>query len=278
MLPQRITSKWAPNIIAVLICVFLGAPAHADKVTKDLKEALKARYKRQKVRVLRPGIIVGLVNTPGNKLSYPVHYDHFHPSVEMPKKYQKRNAIDERTTEQVQAHAPLEGMRTFIDQMAAGEILRVQVFSVWRRSRKFYAVDLYLVALAQKRLATYTRPDLPLTGHTPKKINYGVHFRFAFAPEIVEKGDYDTIVNEINEYLLPEDEYREQLIASQEAAHKAREAGKQVEIQPGMSKEEIIEALGEPLKTIVFGNKTILKYQDITVELEDNKVVEVKAN
>ncbi len=35
--------------------------------------------------------------------------------------------------------------------------------------------------------------------------------------------------------------------------------------------------LREPLKTIVFDKKTILKYQDITVELEDNKVVEVKA-
>ncbi len=38
------------------------------------------------------------------------------------------------------------------------------------------------------------------------------------------------------------------------------------------------DLLGEPLKTFVFGNKTILKYQDITIELEDNKVVEVKAN
>jgi tetratricopeptide (TPR) repeat protein len=51
-----------------------------------------------------------------------------------------------------------------------------------------------------------------------------------------------------------------------------------VEIQPGMSQEEVKRALGEPIRTIVFGKKTILKYQDITIELEDNKVVEVKGN
>ena len=39
-----------------------------------------------------------------------------------------------------------------------------------------------------------------------------------------------------------------------------------------------MKALGDPLKTITFGKKTILKYQDVTVELEENKVVEVKAN
>jgi hypothetical protein len=41
-----------------------------------------------------------------------------------------------------------------------------------------------------------------------------------------------------------------------------------------MTKEEVIKALGEPLKTIVFGQKTILKYQDPigTIELQDDKV------
>ncbi len=69
--------------------------------------------------------------------------------------------------------------------------------------------------------------------------------------------------------------------AAQQTADIARqkaEAAKKLEIQPGMTKDEVIKALGEPLKTIVFGNKTILKYQDITIELVDNKVVQVKAN
>ncbi|MCJ7504227.1 MAG: outer membrane protein assembly factor BamE, partial [Acidobacteriia bacterium] len=58
----------------------------------------------------------------------------------------------------------------------------------------------------------------------------------------------------------------------------ASDAQTKVDIQPGMSKEDVIKALGEPQKTITFGKKTILKYQDLTIELEENKVVEVKAN
>jgi hypothetical protein len=60
------------------------------------------------------------------------------------------------------------------------------------------------------------------------------------------------------------------------AAEKAREVPKNVEIVPGMTKEDIIKALGGPLKTIAFGQKTILKYEDLTIELQDNKVTNVK--
>ncbi len=60
------------------------------------------------------------------------------------------------------------------------------------------------------------------------------------------------------------------------AAEQAREVPKNVEIEPGMTKEDIIKALGEPLKTIAFGQKTILNYEDLTIELQDNKVTNVK--
>ena len=36
--------------------------------------------------------------------------------------------------------------------------------------------------------------------------------------------------------------------------------------------------MGEPLKKIEFGKKLILNYQDITIELEDEKVIDVKVN
>src|SRR5258708_11520526 len=51
---------------------------------------------------------------------------------------------------------------------------------------------------------------------------------------------------------------------------------KQIEITVGMKKEDVIKALGEPVKAIVFGKKTFLKYADITVTLEEDKVTEVK--
>jgi len=49
-------------------------------------------------------------------------------------------------------------------------------------------------------------------------------------------------------------------------------------VRAGMSEDKVIGILGEPAKRIQFGKKTILKYQDLTLELEEGKVTDVKAN
>ena len=73
---------------------------------------------------------------------------------------------------------------------------------------------------------------------------------------------------------MPISEYR----AASQAAEEQRRATRRVEIQPGTSEEEIIRALGPPERTVVFGKKTILSYPDISVELEDNRAIDVKAH
>jgi len=45
-----------------------------------------------------------------------------------------------------------------------------------------------------------------------------------------------------------------------------------------MLEDSVIVKLGEPQKRIQFGKKTILKYPDITIELEDDKVTTVTAS
>ncbi len=45
-----------------------------------------------------------------------------------------------------------------------------------------------------------------------------------------------------------------------------------------MSKDEIVASMGEPLKTITFGKKMTLTYKEVAIELEDNRVVNVKPN
>jgi hypothetical protein len=230
-------------VFASATCVSLIA----SEVPKEFKQKFEERYKHQKVAVLPPKVLVGLIK--GSYVPvYEVNYDHFHSSVDMPKRYEKRNNLDDRTTEEVYQAAGN------VNYLEPGEILDVAEARIWKRTKEYYAVDLNLRALAGKRL-----------------MNYGVHFRFAFAPPIIEEGQYDTVVGEINKYFLPEAEYHSATVAGQEAK-------KNVEIQPGTSKEDVIKALGDPLKTITFGKKTILKYEDITIELEESKVVEVKTN
>lgn len=248
---------------AVLACPSVRAE---DKPKDIVEKKLEARYKKQKVNVVPLKVIVAPYtmsiwqDTPSDD-NFTVHYDHFYQGLQMPKRYQKRDEFDDRTTQEVTA-------RTIgFDEMEAGELLEVLRVNLFKRGRDVYMLDFMLKALAAKRLATITesvRPD------SPEKINFGVHFRFIFPLDVVERGDYDTIVREIDPYFLPAAEYKGALVKAQ--------APKNIEIQPGMSKEDIIKMMGEPLKAITFGKKTTLTYKEVTIELEDNKVVNVRPN
>ncbi len=52
----------------------------------------------------------------------------------------------------------------------------------------------------------------------------------------------------------------------------------EISITAGATKEEVTAKLGQPLKSIMFGDKTILKYADITIEFVNDRVVDVKTN
>ncbi len=47
-------------------------------------------------------------------------------------------------------------------------------------------------------------------------------------------------------------------------------------INPGMSPEEVIKAIGEPLKKVAFGPKALWTYKGLQVVFEDSKVTDVK--
>lgn len=256
----RMKMKFCLIILAVLACLLFGNPVYAGKIPNEFKEKLFERYDKQNLIITaRPGLVLGLSEPKPMSYDFNVRIIHFHESVEVPKKFRKLEEVDDRTF--VKTYYGRIG----IERIPAGERIGAGRFYVEGDKVRF-----------QLRSRSATRISRAMRW-IPDGIP-GVHFVFRFPKAVMESGDYDTVVREISQYLVPEDEYSEQLIASREAFHKAREAGKQVEIQPGMSKEEVVQALGEPLKTIVFGNKTILRYADITVELEDNKVIEVKAN
>lgn len=251
-------------LLVCLLSVICTCVAAASDVPKALKEKLESRYKGRKVSVVVPQIVVGIYQESGLlDNEFTVHYDHFYPSVQLPGKYQKRNNLDERTTEEVTGNAQV------IDQMATGETLQVLAIAVFKRGHDLYMVDLMLRVLAAKRLATSVATSAAGYEHVDK-LPFGVHFRFIYPLEVAERGDYETVVHEIDRYVLPEEEYRQSLVSAAQAA-------KHVELQPGMSKDDVLKVLGQPQKTVVFGKKVILKYPEITVELEDDKLVSVKA-
>src|SRR5438094_8315215 len=96
----------------VAVIAFIAAStANAAEMPKELKQKLFARYDGQKLNVMQPKILVtGLDGSGGTITDYSINYDHFYPAFiksSWPKNYQKRNLLDEFTTEEVQSNARL---------------------------------------------------------------------------------------------------------------------------------------------------------------------------
>lgn len=95
---------------------------------------------------------------------------------------------------------------------------------------------------------------------------FGFVFYFYFPKNYLkEDHDYKRVVSEINRYLLPEAE-----------ARKAAAAARNVDIEPGMTWAQVVQELGQPVRSIKFGNTRSLMYKGMTVILKDGKVTNVK--
>ncbi len=256
-------------VLAVLAFVGSAQPASAG-TPKESKNRLFDRYDQKNVTVMLDNkvLVSALTRFQISAPLYSINYDHFYkllPKSGWPAKYLKRNLIDEFTTEEVEADAISP------NYLSAGEMLRVRKLYFMGEPSKTSIVDIYAEALSGQRFAS--QPGL---GGYTDKMQFGVHLRFWFPAVAVtsEEEYFKMIVDEIGAYLVPTDEYQKQ---EKDAAAKA-EAKKDVTIQPGMTKEEVVKILGEPSKIITFGEKTLLKYPDMTVELQNGKVVDLKTN
>ncbi|OLD21272.1 MAG: hypothetical protein AUI91_04730 [Acidobacteria bacterium 13_1_40CM_3_56_11] len=173
----------------------------------------------------------------------------------IPQNYRLQEQLDERTFGDSDVRAAA------LERLVPGERLYVSEFYTSRSGLVFYLIS----------------PSFTRFGRSPRpgeKKFFGVKFTFEFPPNVMTSGDYETVVREVNKYLLPVSEYRTALQAPEEQ----RKAAPRIEIRPGISQEEIINALGPPQQTVVFGKKTILNYPGISVELEDDRATDVKAH
>jgi len=244
---------------------------------EPLKQRLFERYDQKQMSVVHDKILVALLKEgPGfngrgrNMLEYSVNYDHFDPNFrEWPKEYRRRNLLDGDTTEEVKAGAEM------MDTLSLGEMAQVRLFYVEFSKEDMLRIDLYLVPLAGKRNAS--SQNISDTGAgVAYKVDFGFHFRFLIPPRSAGISD-DTylayITEQVGHYFVPTQEY----LQANKAAAEAEQAAKKVRLEPGMLEDSVFVKLGEPLKRIQFGKKTILKYPDITIEIEDDKVTTVTA-
>ncbi len=254
-------------LASATLCVFWTSPVHGDKASKELKQRLSERYDEKVVMTTVPGWIVGLdTRQVGDWSSHNFNawIRHYHPEAEIPAKVQdNQERFDDRTFMRT------GGGAVSLDRTAAGERMRVVRFYVLKEE-----VIFYLVSLSATRTGHVTGPATGAAYHR----RFGVFATFEFPRQMLAAGDYDRVVAEIDQYLLPESEYLAKRVSDAAAAEQAQAAARNIELTPGMTREDVIQLLGEPVKAITFGNKTILRYADLTVELVDDKVVEVKPN
>lgn len=249
-----------------LAAVCLGPSANAQDTPETLKKKLEERYKRQRVNVVPPGVIVGFAKITGELVlsgnDFSVHYDHFFDGVEIPKGYQRRDKFDERTTQQVDATGAVYSSTT-----EPGETLEVAKVNFLKRGNQ-YLLDFLLKAVAVRHLSVRGRQAQGAT--ILAKNDIGVSFRFILPADVVEQGKYDQVVERVNRYFIPEREYAD--LQSKSAA--AASAPKTVEL--GQTVEQVEAVLGKPETIINLGTKVTFVYKNLKIVFVDGKVVDVQ--
>jgi len=232
----------------------------------ELKEMLKTRYDGKAVVVQVPGLYAGeqkkLFFGPGDN---GIYWSHFAEGAQIPtKRASNLNQLDDATFGMLNA-----GLN--VSPIEKGERLKVYKFYV---TPDFVQLVLTTTSLEHMRDLDMSKASKEVTttvggnqvNQTVSVNGFGLVFSFHFKKgSIKEDHDYAAIVREINKYLLPESEAQQTVKAQQN-----------IDIEPGMTEDQVIQKLGQPLQTVKFGDQKSLKYQGMTVILKDGKVVDLK--
>lgn len=280
--------------LSVLACVCLITtslvlPSWAQAVSskKQLNDQLKGRYVNNSyVQFLQEGLYVGeyehaqisgginsMFGLPKYEMS--TRYFHFHEALD-PAKYR------------VKAFTPLDDGRTF--QSLRGGYGGDAIAPL---EESFRIIEL---RIESDRLSFFLQADQMRHGGarataprratqrgervTVRTGQWGVEYHFVFPKDMIERGDYDGIVGVVSQVLLPTQEAL--ALKKDRAASRTPEPltpptpTSKIEIKVGMTREELVRALGEPLQAITAGTKEILKYRDMSVVVEDGKVVDIR--
>lgn len=232
----------------------------------ELKDLLKNRYDGKVVVAEVSGLYAGeqkkLLFGPGEN---GVYWSHFAQGAQLPaKRASDLHQLDDTTFGLL--HAGLN-----VTPIEKGERLKVYKFYV---TPDFVQLVLTPTSMEHMRDLDMSRASKEVTTTRSRSgvnqdvsvAGFGLVFSFHFKKgAIKDNHDYAAIVEEINKYLLPQSEAKEEAAAKQN-----------IEIEPGMTEEQVIQVLGQPLQTVKFGDQKSLKYKGMTVVLKDGKVVDLK--
>lgn len=244
----------------------------------EFKRLIKARYGDQSVVLMVNGMYAGetgkgiLSGAGDTKLQYL----HYHPSVTIPKK-KRSSPIDlfgKKTNEMDQVDERAFGIleSTQAVPLQRGDRLKVDRIEFLSDRVEFNLISTGFRSLSQIDINKSSKESRTTTSGSEatqrvKIPNLGFRFKFFFDKEILKSGEYRTVVSEISKYLLLQQEAKAML-----------EVEKNVQVDQGMSEDEVLKRLGQPLRTVSFGEMKTLFYTDIKVVLKNGNVVEVRVN
>jgi hypothetical protein len=150
------------------------------------------------------------------------------------------------------------------------------------RGEKFYVTSAY-VGSDLVFLGLLSARTIP--GNT-KTAQVWCSLSFFFSKETIEQGDTAKIYSVIDQWLLPEGTNPSAAASTPRTASTPPAAiprapatpTNAVDLKAGMSREQIVNALGAPLQDAAFADRRWLTYPGITVTLEQGKLTSVERN
>jgi len=251
----------------------INAPPNAQTITQsagtydELKQLLMTRYDGKTVVAGVSGLYAGEQEKghffgPGQNGAY---WSHYVPELKLNmKKAADMHQLDDRTFGMI-----TRGLN--VSPIAKGEALKVYKFYLDSDDVQFVLTTTNIEHLrdldvnkASQRVTTTVRGNQVNQRVTVG--GFGLVFTFHFEKDALKKDhDYAAVLREIDKYLLPQSEAKE-LAATQN----------NIEIEPGMTEEQVTQKLGQPLQAIKFGDQQTLKYNGMTIVLKEGKVVDLK--
>jgi hypothetical protein len=108
---------------------------------------------------------------------------------------------------------------------------------------------------------------------------------FFFPNDTLAQGDIGKVYSVIDQWLLPEGAVSVPVSSDSSAPAAplavpvaAAPVSKQIDLEPGMTRDDVVNALGAPLQDTGFGQQRWLTYPGITVTLEEGKLTSVERN
>jgi len=243
----------------------VGRPSQVAENEETLRARLKSRYDGKVVVTMVNGLSAGefqkgaIAGVGVGRGDADVFWYHWHESVRIPDRVEggafgKKLAELDRLDSRTYGHL-LGGIRNVIP-IAKSDPLRIY---------KFYARgDTVELILTPTRMSQ--RGQLDPLKQNKELSEVGFSFKFFFDRQSVMKsGDYKTVIAEIGKYLVPEAE-----------AAEVSQSAKTIELNIGAAEEDVRKQLGEPTRIIKVGKQTFLKYPDMTITIEDGKVINIK--